>query len=117
MGYRSDLLFAFYPVAPGDTSVSSWIEQHWPKDWCEIEDADGMVLVRYSDVKWYADYEFVKAAVAATVAFDVAFSTDEEGATAHWEMVRIGEDDADIERDGSPFHQYCLSIHREIVAN
>lgn len=117
MGYRSDLLFAFYPVAPGDASVSSWIEQHWPKDWCKIEDADGMVLVRYSGVKWYADYEFVKAANAATAAFEVAFSADEDGATAHWEMAQIGEEDADVGRDGSPFHQYRLSIYREILVD
>ena len=117
MGYRSDLLFAFYPVAPGDTSVSSWIEQHWPKDWCKIEDADGMVLVRYSGVKWYADYVFVQAAVAATVAFDVAFSTDEEGATAHWEMIRLGEEDEDVERDGSGRHDYRLSVRRKIKVN
>jgi hypothetical protein len=117
MGYRSDLLFAFYPVKPGDASVVSWVEQHWPKDWCEVEDTDGMVLVRYSDVKWYADYQFVQAAIVATVAFDVAFSTDEEGATAHWEMIRIGEEDEDVERDGSGRHDYRMSLRREIVVN
>jgi hypothetical protein len=30
-------------------------------------------------------------------------------------MARIGEDDADVERDGSPFHDYRLGIRREIV--
>ena len=117
MGYRSELLFAFYPAETGDASVSSWIEQHWPKDWCEIEDADGMVLVRYSDVKWYADYVFVQAAVAATVAFDVAFSTDEDDAKAHWEMIRLGEDEEDVERDGSGRHLYRLGLRREIQVN
>lgn len=117
MGYRSDLLFAFYPVAPGDASVASWVEQHWPKAWCEIEDADGMVLVRYSDVKWYADYVFVQEVATATVAFDVEFATDSDEAAAHWEMIRLGEGDEDVERDGSGRHDYRLSVRREIQVN
>ena len=112
MGYRSDVTFAFYPR---DT-VKAWLEQHWPQDWCDLEETEDMVLVRYSDVKWYADYEFVRAAVAAVDAFAQAFEADEyETARAHWEMARIGEDEDDAERDGSSCHDWRLSIRREIV--
>jgi uncharacterized iron-regulated protein len=116
MGYRSDVVFAFYPSAKGDgQAVSSWLMQHWPQAWCEVDAGEEMVLVRYSDVKWYADYEFVRAAAAAVDAFAQAFEADEDRtARAHWEMARIGEDEADIERDGSPFMDYRLSIRRDI---
>jgi hypothetical protein len=116
MGYRSDVVFAFYPSATGDgQAVSSWLMQHWPQAWCEINEGEELVVVRYSDVKWYADYEFVKTARAAALAFERAFEADEDRtARAHWEMARIGEDEADIERDGSPFMDYRLSIRRDI---
>jgi hypothetical protein len=115
MGYRSDVVFAFYPSAKGDgQAVSSWLMQHWPQDWCEVDAGEEMVIVRYSDVKWYADYEFVMAARVATQEFAQAFEADEDTARAHWEMARIGEDDADVERDGSPFMDYRLSIRRDI---
>ena len=116
MGYRSDVVFAFYPSAKGDgKAVLSWLMQHWPQAWCEVDADEEMVLVRYSDVKWYDDYVFVGQATAAVDAFAQAFDADEERARAHWEMARLGEDDADVERDGSPFHDYRLGIRREIV--
>ncbi len=111
MGYRSDVTFAFYPR---DT-VKAWLEQHWPQDWCDLEETEDMVIVRYSDVKWYADYEFVRAATAAVDAFARAFEADEKTARAYWEMARIGENDADVERDGSSYNDYRLGIRREIV--
>lgn len=116
MGYRSDVVFAFYPSAKGDgQAVSSWLMQHWPQAWCEVDAGEEMVLVQYSDVKWHDDYEFVRAARSAAAAFEKAFEADEDRtARAHWEMCRIGEDEADIERDGSPFMDYRLSVRRDI---
>ena len=116
MGYRSDVVFAFYPSATGDgRAVSSWLMQHWPQAWCEIDAGEELVVVRYSDVKWYDDYEFVKEAMAATRAFAQAFEADEgRTARANWEMARIGEDDADIERDGSMYCDYRLAVRRDI---
>jgi hypothetical protein len=111
MGNRSDVTFAFYPR----DEVKGWLERHWPQEWCDLEETEDMVLVTYRDVKWYADYVFVGQALAAAQAFERAFEADEDTARAHWEMARIGEDDADVERDGSPFHDYRLGIRREIV--
>lgn len=116
MGYRSDVVFAFYPSAKGDgQAVSSWVAERWPQAWCEVEASEELVLVRYTDVKWYDDYEFVKAAQSAAREFAQVFEADEyESGRAHWEMVRIGEDDADIERDGSPFMDFRLCVRRDI---
>lgn len=111
MGYRSDVVFAFYP----GEAVRDWVDQHWPKAWCEIEEADDLVLVRYSDVKWYEDFEFVQDARRAAEAFEREFEAGEyETARGHWEMARIGEDESDVERDGSPFRDFRLAIRRGI---
>lgn len=111
MGYRSDVVFAFYP----GEAVRDWVDQHWPKAWCEVEDEDDLVLVRYTDVKWYEHFDFVKDAKAAAEAFERVFaSDDDEKARAHWEMARIGEDESDVERDGSSFREFRLSIRRGI---
>lgn len=117
MGYRSDVVFALYPSAKdGFPAVRDWVRQHWPKDWCEIDETEDMVLVSYRDVKWYADHIFVQEATRATRAFEEAFDTEEyRGARAHWEMARLGEDDADAEREGSAYNDYRLGIRREIV--
>jgi hypothetical protein len=32
-------------------------------------------------------------------------------------MIRIGEEDEDVERDGSGRHDYRMSLRREIVVN
>ncbi len=116
MSYQSDVVFAFYPSAKGDgQAVSSWLMQHWPQAWCEVDAGEEMVLVRYSDVKWYDDYEYVQAAWAAVREFEEAFNTEEHAThKAHWEMVRIGEDDDDTERGGSMYREYCLGIRRDI---
>jgi len=115
MGYRSDVVFAFYPSAKGDgRAVSSWLAERWPQAWCEVEASEELVLVRYSDVKWYDDYEFVKAAWCAAHEFEEAFEAREDDPRAHWEMVRIGEDDADIESGGSPYRDFRLRVRRDV---
>ena len=91
MGYRSDVTFAFYPRE----TVRGWLEQHWPQDWCHVEETEDMVLVSYRDVKWYDDYTFVREALAAaralmvrTLAFgnlhlsEITATTDAEGRIA-----------------------------------
>jgi hypothetical protein len=119
MGYRSDVMFAFYPAGETETSeVAAWIEQHWPKAWCSIFEYDDrpIVTVKYDDVKWYDDAEYVQAAWAAVREFDEAFNTEEYPTyKAHWEMVRIGEDDDDTEYGGSMYREYRLGVRREIT--
>jgi hypothetical protein len=111
MGYRSDVTFAFYPR---DT-MKGWLERHWPQEWCDLEETEDMVLVTYRDVKWYDDAEYVQAAWAVVREFEAAFNTEEWPPRAHWEMVRLGEDDDDIEHGGSMYREYRLDIRREIV--
>ncbi len=118
MGYRSDVMFAFYPAGETETSeIAAWIDKHWPKAWCSIFEYDDhpLVTVKYDDVKWYDDYEYVQSAWAAVREFEEAFNTEEHAThRAHWEMVRIGEDDDDTERGGSMYREYRLGIRREI---
>jgi len=119
MGYRSDVMFAFYPTGETEASeIAAWIEQHWPKDWCSILEPDDwcqMVRIKYDDVKWHDDAEYVQAAWAVVREFEEAFNTEEHAThRAHWEMVRIGEDDDDTERGGSMYREYRLGIRREI---
>jgi len=116
MGYRSDVVFAFYPSAKGDgRTVSSWVAERWPQAWCDVEAGEELVIVRYTDVKWYDDYEFVKAAWVAAHEFEEAFATDDyDAGRAHWEMVRLGEDDADIECGGSAYRDYRLRVRRDV---
>jgi hypothetical protein len=104
MGYRSDVMFAFYSAGETETSeIAAWIEH------------DDIITVKYDDVKWYDDYEYVQAAWAAAREFDEAFYTEEHAThKAHWEMVRIGEDDDDTERGGSMHREHRLGIRREI---
>ena len=118
MGYRSDVMFAFYSANETETSeVVSWIEQHWPKAWCTILPDDDIITVKYDDVKWYDDADYVQAAWAVVREFEEAFNTEEwePRFRANWEMVRIGEDDEDIERGGSMYREYRLGIRREIT--
>jgi hypothetical protein len=118
VGYRSDVMFAFYPAGETETSeIAAWIDKHWPKAWCSIFEYDDhpLVTVKYDDVKWYDDYEYVQSAWAAVREFEEAFNTEEHAThRAHWEMVRIGEDDDDTERGGSMYREYRLGIRREI---
>jgi hypothetical protein len=77
MGYYSDVMFAFYPAGETETSeVVSWIEQHWPQAWCTILPDDDIVTVKYDDVKWYDDADYVQAAWAVVREFEEAFSTE-----------------------------------------
>ena len=117
MGYYSDVMFAFYPAGETETSeVVSWIEQHWPQEIdCTILPDDDIITVKYDDVKWYDDADYVQAAWAVVREFEAAFNTEEWPPRAHWEMVRIGEDDDDTERGGSMYREYRLNIRREIT--
>jgi len=120
MGYLSDVVFAFY-ADPGKPemmpAIKLWVEENWSRDGDPfIESNDGIILVKYDCVKWYNDFDFVKAAWDATTLFEQAFDTDEfDTRRACWEYARVGEDAHDIETGGSAYHHYRLDIQRSIT--
>jgi hypothetical protein len=132
MGYRSDVDYLFYTgtrLAKGadgrhtHESIGSfavlklWFDENFPKhDYATITVGDDYIRVQYHGVKWYEGYEDVEAVKKATVSFDECFNTDDyDCMTGKWEMVRLGEEDNDIEHDGSPHHDWRLNIHREVT--
>jgi len=134
MGYRSDVHILFYvgnrwvkdPVGklPPETipigpfaPIKLWFDENFPKhDYATVEVGKNYVYVRYEDVKWYEGYEDVEAVNKATASFDECFNTDAyEGMTGMWEMVRLGENDDDLERGGSAHHDWRLDVRRKVV--
>jgi len=131
MGYRSDAKVAFYladtrslpegMVGLPFAGLKLWFDENYPiKDaiggWgAEVEYSDPTICVSYEDVKWYDDYEHVKAVKAALAMFDVAFNTGYSQVSAHWEFIRVGEELEDIKVDGSPYSESRLRVHREII--
>lgn len=119
MGYRSDVMFAFYPKSGHDElfpAIKLWVEENWPKDeeFCTFGTKGNMVLVKYDAVKWYANFDKKKAWDATTL-FEGNFDTEDyEQHRAHWEFVRVGEDLVDIEQGGSSYHDYRLGVSRTI---
>jgi len=133
MSYRSDVHILFYvsdrwvkdpkgillekiPIGPF-APIKLWFDENFPKhDDATVEIGKGYIYVRYEDVKWYEDYEDVKAVNNAIASFGECFNTaDYDHMTGKWEMVRLGENDDDLERSGSPHHDWRLRARREVL--
>jgi hypothetical protein len=120
MGYRSDVTFAFYakPDKPEMfPAIKLWVEENWSREGDPfIESHDDIILVKYDDVKWYEDFDFVKTAWDDTTLFEQAFDTEDfETHRACWEYARVGEDITDLDTGGSAYHHYRLDIQRSIT--
>lgn len=142
MGYRSDVKIVFYlthgtidpnpainalivnrdpyPTLPF-AALKLWFEETYPikeakGDWgVEIEYGDNYILLNYYDVKWYPSYEHMTAVQTAFEKFSDAFRSDERDHRGQYEMVRIGEQDDDIERDGSSYNHHRINVERSII--
>jgi hypothetical protein len=135
MGYRSDVKIVFYltagthevpptedkPLVPF-AALKLWFDENYPvqeakDEWCaEIKYGDyEHILVSYYDVKWYPDYDHVKAVEAAFENFSGIFRSDERDHRAQYEIVRIGEQDDDIERECSSYSDHRLNVERSIL--
>ena len=109
MGYRSDVGFACTPM------VKQIIEQV-----CEW-DSEFKELINYADnhsandsgrwfweyVKWYEDYPDIQIMENLMTALDSSDLHDEFG------MIRIGEEQDDIESKGSPY-EFDMYVNRSI---
>ena len=136
MGYRSDIKIVFYltkgchetpptednPLVPF-AALKFWFEETYPvaeakDEWCaEIDYGEGLdhILVSYTDVKWYPSYEHVMAVEAAFEKFSEAFRSNERDHRAQYELVRIGEEDEDVERECSDYADRRLFVERSII--
>lgn len=125
MGYRSDVSLIFYPRLHDENAVpfaalKLWFDENYPHheaktEWdANIDAEDGYISVEYHDVKWYADFDHVKAVNEAIFKFRETFNADEEHATASHEFVRLGEEVNDIEEDRTHWSDYRMRVERRI---
>ena len=132
MGYRSDVSYLFYTgtrlVREADGThtreprgpfalLKLWFDENYPKhQYIQTTQGEDYIHVKYHGVKWYEGYEEVEAVRKAVESFEKCFNTDDhDQMTGMWEMVRLGENDDDVERSGSEHHDWRLNIQREIV--
>lgn len=130
MGYRSDVKIVFYLTSGTDdtpdpmppfAALKFWFEETYPVaeargEWCaEIDYGEDYVLVNYHDVKWYPSYEHVETVEAAFEKFSEAFRSNERNHRGQYEVVRVGENDDDIQRECSDFADYRLFVERNII--
>jgi hypothetical protein len=122
MGYRSDVSVVFYTRRPEETpfaSIKFWFDENYPKKaaiegWgATVETGDDFILVTYQDVKWYQDWEHVKAVRASLDSFVECFDANDVDRAA-FEMVRIGEETNDIQEERSDWSDFRLSVTRLI---
>ena len=125
MGYRSDVSIIFYARgnsndAGRNTILKLWFDENYPiavakGEWCAtIRHKDDGIIVDYEGVKWYESYDHPKAVGDALHKFSETFNCEEDTTDYAWEMVRIGEDDTDIEVDRSDYNDGLLYVSRSI---
>ena len=124
MGYRSDVVVAFYTRQVPDplplSALKLWFDENYPikeakAGWeAKIEVGTDAVLVRYESVKWYGSYMHVGAVEEAIERFTDTFDTTSDESPAAYEVMRIGEELNDIEHDHSSWCDWRLNARREI---
>jgi hypothetical protein len=124
MGYCSDVSVLFYTrnidALPFGT-LKFWFDENYPRKdateyWgAEIETGHHWVMVTYKDVKWYEDFDHVKAVRACLDSFVECLEGDIDSPNAAYEMVEVGEQVDDIRETRSDYCDYLLGVRREIV--
>ena len=134
MGYRSDVKVVFYltkgtidtpptednPLVPF-AALKLWFEENYPvmvakDEWgAEIDYGDDYILLKYTDVKWYPSYIHPQDVETLFEKFSDVFRSDERDHRAQYEIVRIGENDDDIERECSGYADHRLYVVRDII--
>jgi hypothetical protein len=140
MGYRSDVKIVFYltkgSIDPNNAintllikdkptlpfaALKLWFEENYPvkeatEEWgAYIEYGDDYILLTYQDVKWYRGYEHPEAVNASFALFRDTFRSDERDHRGQYELVRIGENDDDVERDASSYSDHRISVERSFI--
>jgi hypothetical protein len=116
MGYRSDVAAVFYATDKKDFPVIKlWLNENFPMEEFKenIRWFDKGMVFRDTHVKWYPDYDEVKAFDAAVENFVEMFC--EDNALGSYEFMRVGESYDDIETDEYGEYEGLLELNREIV--
>lgn len=122
MGYRSDLVATFYVKdAKHFPVVKLWLDENFPME--QLGDSirwfDRGMLFEAQHVKWYDDYNDVKAFNAAVdkyLELVNAVKETDDTPTFLYEFVRLGENYEDIDTEYEGFAcEYLLSVNREII--
>ena len=120
MGYRSDVAIAMYAVDEKDApAIKLWIKENFPVPvWVDEPDnirwfARGMIF-SINGVKWYDDYEDIKAVHNALDAFEELFVEEGDTPEGAYEFIRIGEDDDDIAQRRIGNVEWLLNLERSI---
>ena len=125
MGYRSDVSIIFYARGSSNDAgrnalLKLWFDENYPvmvakDEWgATIRQKEDAIIIDYDDVKWYDGYDHPKDVGDALRKFSETFNCEEDSTELAWEMVRIGEEDNDIETDRSDYNDYLLYVSRSI---
>ena len=118
MGYRSDVAAVFYAADKKDFPiVKLWLQENFPVEMFKdsIRWFDRGMVFEENNVKWYPDYEDVKAFDAAVENFVEMFCEEEEGGNrGAVEIMRVGENYDDIETDEYGDYEGILECVRSI---
>jgi len=125
-GYTSNVTIAFYvrgaaSDANSNETLNLWFDQNYPHyiaatEWeAQIErQNDGRIIVQYERVEWREGKPHVQDVIAALRNFDDTFDGFAPDAPFAWEMVRLGQDTADIEIDQGEYSDQILYVRREV---
>jgi hypothetical protein len=120
MGYRSDVHALFYTMQKEDLPLLKlFMDENYPKNLHDLEEISSNRIygyeMKYENVKWYSDYEDVKAFTAFRTKYLALLDAQEEnGKEWAFEFVRIGEDTEDVECEQSMASLGVLSVSRSI---
>ena len=123
MGYRSDVEILFYPQDPEDFAMLKlYVDENLP-DKFEVggipprmnwPQGNKYLHLRLEGVKWYPSYEDV---IVYTECFSDWATMFGSTPRFHYEFVRIGEDDNDIETDYSENAEFAMRANCSIAIN
>lgn len=120
MGYRSDVAIAMYAVDVKDApAIKLWVKENFPMPvWVdETENVrwfDRGMVFNINGVKWYDDYEDVKAVHDALDEFEELFVEEGDTPEGAYEFIRIGEDDDDTVQRRSNNAEYLIGLSRNL---
>jgi hypothetical protein len=118
MGYRSDVAAVFYATDKKNFPVIKlWLQENFPVEMFKnsIRWFDRGMVFEENNVKWYPDYEDVKAFEVAREKFVEMFCNDLKGAVkGAVEIMRVGENYDDIEYDEWGDYEGVLDCERSI---
>lgn len=122
MGYRSDVAAAFYVANTKDLpALKLWLSENFPMEQFDTDITwfDRGMLMHCESVKWYDDFDEVRAFNAAVEAYTELCTNlppaNPDEPSYSFEFVRIGENYEDIEtREEGHGCEWFLEVNRSI---